>query len=282
MSVLPAFDVRRIPLWGGASLGLVLLLAFYCELHSLVSGGPLPGWRVSIPWALQVSCGWLLSIVAATHGGPAVLRTRIARCHPHSVALASAVVLGSLAVAGELLARSLDAPSDWSAGHVSVAGLVYARAPVAMLGGLVLVGGCLLFSRGHRVSDESPVRAQQPSEAHGADGELQERASRSHLMEVMTGTGRTTIRIDEIECLRADRNYVTIVHNSGRTYLVRQTMAAIEQQLDAKQFLRIHRSAIVNLAMVRERRAGGVFVLRGGLVVQASRTFRRRGKSGTA
>jgi two-component system, LytTR family, response regulator len=55
---------------------------------------------------------------------------------------------------------------------------------------------------------------------------------------------------DEIDWLEAASNYVKLYSN-GKGHLVRQTMNEMERKLDAKQFLRIHRSIIVNVKKIR-------------------------------
>jgi DNA-binding LytR/AlgR family response regulator len=93
----------------------------------------------------------------------------------------------------------------------------------------------------------------------------------------MTGTGRTRVRIEDIESLEADRNYVS-VHTPQRSYLVRQTLGSLEASLRSETFLRIHRSTIVNRNRIRERRPGGVLVLQSGRTVRVSRAFSDRVK----
>ena len=56
-----------------------------------------------------------------------------------------------------------------------------------------------------------------------------------------------------IDWIEACGNYVTLHATSGK-HLVRETMNAIERRLDAKQFLRIHRSTIVNVQSIVEFR----------------------------
>lgn len=53
----------------------------------------------------------------------------------------------------------------------------------------------------------------------------------------------------DIEWIQAWGNYVNL-HVRGHDYPLRSTMAAIERRLDAKCFVRVHRSYIVNLAFV--------------------------------
>jgi two-component system, LytTR family, response regulator len=62
-----------------------------------------------------------------------------------------------------------------------------------------------------------------------------------------------TVVVDaaEIDWIEAADYYVCL-HCGGASHLLRETMDAIEGQLDAQQFFRVHRSAIVNLSRVRE------------------------------
>lgn len=68
------------------------------------------------------------------------------------------------------------------------------------------------------------------------------------------------------------------LHVNGRTSVIRETMQTLEERLDPKQFMRVHRSIIVRLDLVEalEREAGGdgVLVLKGGNRLRVSRTRR--------
>ena len=55
----------------------------------------------------------------------------------------------------------------------------------------------------------------------------------------------------EINWIEADDKYV-LLHTSKINPMVRQTLNAMEAQLDPKKFKRIHRSAIVNVARIKE------------------------------
>lgn len=52
-----------------------------------------------------------------------------------------------------------------------------------------------------------------------------------------------------VEWLEADDNYVH-VHTAGRTYLLRRTLQDLLSQLGEQRFMRIHRSAAVNLGCI--------------------------------
>jgi two-component system LytT family response regulator len=59
--------------------------------------------------------------------------------------------------------------------------------------------------------------------------------------------------VSDIRWIGAEENYVRICTGS-ESHLLRETMTAMEQKLDPQTFLRVHRSAIVNLHYVKEVR----------------------------
>jgi len=59
--------------------------------------------------------------------------------------------------------------------------------------------------------------------------------------------------VSDIRWIGAEENYVRICTGT-ESHLLRETMTSIEQRLDPQHFLRVHRSAIVNLRYVKEVR----------------------------
>jgi two-component system, LytTR family, response regulator len=59
--------------------------------------------------------------------------------------------------------------------------------------------------------------------------------------------------VSEIRWIGAEENYVRLC-TERETHLLRETMAHLEERLDPHQFLRVHRSFIVNLQFVKEVR----------------------------
>jgi two-component system LytT family response regulator len=55
------------------------------------------------------------------------------------------------------------------------------------------------------------------------------------------------VAIDKVECIEAQGDYLAI-HAEGKCHLKPQRISEIEEQLDGAQFLRVHRSFIINLA----------------------------------
>ena len=68
---------------------------------------------------------------------------------------------------------------------------------------------------------------------------------------VRTGTKTVVVRASDVDRVEADGNYVRL-HVETRSYLLRETMNHLEQSLDPSVFVRIHRSAVVNMSRVRE------------------------------
>lgn len=66
--------------------------------------------------------------------------------------------------------------------------------------------------------------------------------------------GRTYfIAVDAIDWIEGADYYVKL-HVNGRVHLLREPLRSLSQRLDPSRFARVHRSAIVNLARVREIR----------------------------
>ena len=86
------------------------------------------------------------------------------------------------------------------------------------------------------------------------------------------------LRPSEIAWIEAADYYIRI-HVSQRSLLVRDSMAAMQQRLDPRKFVRIHRSAIVNVDRIREvqplEHSDYVVILEGGERLRVSRTRRR-------
>ena len=85
------------------------------------------------------------------------------------------------------------------------------------------------------------------------------------------------VDIDQITRIEAADNYV-VVHAAGEAVVWRQTLASVATRLAGAQFVRIHRSTLVNTRRIREvhaTRSGDCrVVLDDGTVVTASRRFR--------
>jgi two-component system LytT family response regulator len=95
---------------------------------------------------------------------------------------------------------------------------------------------------------------------------------------VKNGRRLLCLRVDEIDWIEAAGVYVQ-VHASGKTWLHRVSLAELESKLDSRQFLRIHRSTVVNRHRVRELHphSHGDFIvlLHDGTRLKLSRGYRK-------
>ncbi|MEM6326335.1 MAG: LytTR family DNA-binding domain-containing protein [Bacteroidota bacterium] len=87
------------------------------------------------------------------------------------------------------------------------------------------------------------------------------------------------VRVADVDWVQADGNYVR-VHAGGQRHLIRETLTAVAARFDPQQFVRVHRSALVNLdrvAALHPASHGDYTVhLRDGTLVPMSRTYRDR------
>jgi two-component system LytT family response regulator len=87
----------------------------------------------------------------------------------------------------------------------------------------------------------------------------------------------TFIRTAEIDWLEADRDYVRL-HVGGEQHLIRSTLKGVHAKLDPRRFVRIHRSAIVNIDRITALQPffHGEFILSlsSGEQLKVSRTYR--------
>ena len=108
--------------------------------------------------------------------------------------------------------------------------------------------------------------------------ESAERQSRSDRRLVVRAGGRIVfLSFDEIDWVEAAANYVKI--NAGRqSYLLRKGIGEMEERLGPSQFVRIHRSMIVNIKRIKELQPVNsgeyIVVLKDGKELSCSRGYR--------
>jgi two-component system LytT family response regulator len=108
---------------------------------------------------------------------------------------------------------------------------------------------------------------------------LSKTARPNHDRFVIKSGGRILfVRTEEVDWIEAVGDYAQL-HVGKQTYLVRETMTALEERL-AAGFLRIHRSLIVNAERIKELHPlfNGEYnvILRDGTELKSSRSYRAR------
>jgi two-component system LytT family response regulator len=141
-------------------------------------------------------------------------------------------------------------------------------------------------SRGERgwrgaVGDSARGRDEEMVLDLSATSERREPVTEQRPLRVMVREGRRTrfVPLTDIDWFEADGNYI-VVHAGNDRFRTRGTITAIEQALDPRQFVRIHRRMVVNMDRVREMSplpgGDGLLLLSNGQHLRLSRTFRNR------
>jgi two-component system LytT family response regulator len=81
--------------------------------------------------------------------------------------------------------------------------------------------------------------------------QMREQPRYTERLVVKTGGRVFFLNAEEIDWVEAEGNYVSI-HAGKKAYLLRETISGIEGQLDPHHFVRIHRSAVVNINRIKE------------------------------
>src|SRR5262245_23758152 len=103
------------------------------------------------------------------------------------------------------------------------------------------------------------------------------RNARPNRLMIKSGGRIHFVRMADIDWCEAQGNYVR-VHVGPQEHLVRDTMSHLESELDPQQFVRIHRSTIVNVDRIQEMQSSFngeyVVLLRTGTRLTLSRGYR--------
>lgn len=98
-------------------------------------------------------------------------------------------------------------------------------------------------------------------------------------LSIKTGGRFQFLDVDEIDWIEAADNYVNI-HAGAKSHLLHATMNSLEARLDPREFLRVHRSLIVNVRRIRELHPlfHGEYqiTLKDGVQLTSSRGYRNR------
>ncbi len=96
---------------------------------------------------------------------------------------------------------------------------------------------------------------------------------------VIRNAGKITfLGTKDIYYIRAEDNYLRI-HEEKESHLLRGTLSALEEQLNPKHFLRVHRSILVNTNRVREilldsSEGDSKLLFKNGISLPLTRTYR--------
>lgn len=125
------------------------------------------------------------------------------------------------------------------------------------------------------VDDRPSAEGDQGEQESGADA-----APGNYLKRFLIRSGHriAVVRIADVDSIVSNGNYLDI-RAAGKVHRLRSTLREVNARLNPSQFVRIHKSTIVNLDMVAEIQSwfGGdyIVVLKGGRQLRMSRTYAR-------
>ena len=124
---------------------------------------------------------------------------------------------------------------------------------------------------------KTEVIAQHLERIRGSIKEIGKESGLEYLV-VRSDDRSVLVQTSTIDWIEAKGNYVSI-HRGKESSLVRKSMRALQAELDPRRFVRVHRSAIVNVDRIRElqRMFHGEYrlILSGGAHLTLSRHYRR-------
>lgn len=188
----------------------------YCHAHMLVHDH-----AVVIPGAANV---WLLS---RWMFWPYILPIAFWLFHKAAQHIPSAAALAISALSALILAATHANLVNNVAGYEETfLSTFYYMMPIALGTYTLFVAASLLYVRKH-----PPIAV--------PDGREEQT--------IVVNKGRTIVwlKASEIDWMQSARNYID-VHSAGQTYILRNTLAKMAEELPEEQFVRIHRSYIVN------------------------------------
>jgi two-component system LytT family response regulator len=131
-----------------------------------------------------------------------------------------------------------------------------------------------LRSAVQRVREQPQLRQQNPNPANGGGKAANLYTNRI----IFKSRGRILfLPVSDIRWIGAEGNYVRLC-TAAENHLLRETMARLEERLDPRGFLRVHRSFMVNLKHVKEVRrepnGDSVVIMDSGQKVALGRSYR--------
>ncbi|MFT4938712.1 MAG: two-component system LytT family response regulator [Paraglaciecola sp.] len=114
-----------------------------------------------------------------------------------------------------------------------------------------------------------------------ASGEKLNTERYAEILAIKDGSEVTRVNIKDIQWIDAAGDYMC-VHATDKTHIMRRTMKELDEELDPRKFVRVHRSAIVNINYVKKlvSHVSGEYhlILENGSELKVSRSHRDRVK----
>ena len=246
--------------WGG----YIVALSCYCTLYQALLMPTPPDFMGSLVWAVREWIVWLLITPLVFKS----LRRNI------TGSLFNYMRVGFIILVATVSFRvSVDVVTD-TRGAVESAMIFVPRYIAAVAVVLSLWHIYLLKSLPSRASKPSAPAPLEPP----ADAQPERKVSYPSVILVSKGSDQCLLQVSELECVVAARNYVELFADGDQPYLLRMTMSDVQALLPPADFLRIHRSHIVNIHAIerikRQSSGNDLVRLRSGRELNIGRKFK--------
>lgn len=186
------------------------------------------------------------------------------------IGVAAILTISGLYIAGTVLLRALitalaGGPDDFGLSLASV---------IAKVSTCILIGAAFLLFQSRKVKTAVPAITPEPAPTEAPPAPPQA----SPTLWLREGTTRIRVEPKDVVWVASAGDSVEFALQDGMTHLIHGTLASAEARLKPLNFVRVHRTRLVNMAWVKELKPGadGDFeiVLRNGQTVGGSRRYR--------
>jgi DNA-binding LytR/AlgR family response regulator len=138
------------------------------------------------------------------------------------------------------------------------------------------------YCKGEGVAIVIGISPQLQIAAKGSASRIKEQKQPSPRVAIKVNGKILFVNLSDVVAVQAKGNYVSLQRN-GSSYLVRELISAVAEQLEPLGFIRIHRSILVNTSFVEEIRPYSTgeygLLVKGGKEYTVTRTYKKNLKS---
>lgn len=246
--------------WGG----YMVVLSCYCTLYQALLMPTPPDFIGSLVWAVREWIVWLLITPLVFKS----LRRNVNGSLVNYLRIGSIILIATVSfrVSVDVLT---DTRSAVESAMIFVPRYIAAVAVVLSLWHIYLLKS--LTAQASRPSAPAPLDPP-------ADEKPESKAAYPSVILVSKGSDQCLLQINKLECVVAARNYVELFADGDQPYLLRMTMSDVQALLPPADFVRIHRSHIVNIHAIerikRQSSGNDLVRLRSGRELNIGRKFK--------
>jgi LytTr DNA-binding domain len=248
---------RVILLYSAGWIAIICCVALNTFISHRLGGHEIPLWKALVR-GLAFCAFWIISLPVVWRLAVGFSFSRDNWLRPLVIHLMFAALVGAMIVPFRVALDLIPGLGILPGGAAALLRYYAATLPARSM---ILYGIFLASSQAVLFYRDSLRHAELAAELRDRVAELVDGGARPRQQFAESFTLRESGRIfslpvEHIDWLEAAGNYVSL-HVNGRTHLLRETMNALEAKLDPRRFVRVQRSAIVQIDRVQELRTVG-------------------------